>query len=415
VTDESFDIVIVGGGMVGATLAAAIAMAPACQALRIALVDATSHNGQNENLAKSDAFDSRVVALAERSRELLQAIGVWQEILDQRACAYREMQVWDGEGTGRIAFHADDIHASELGHIVENTCIVRSLYQRLRALPAVSLIENTHVKTISLSNGIYSLGLESSAATTSAGNLYTRLLIGADGATSRVRDWAKLPVREWDYGHTAIVATVKTAQPHGYTCWQRFTSEGPLAFLPLQVDTVGMPDEYHCSLVWSATTSLADELMALDGVAFCQRLEMAFEARLGSIERVSERKAIPLRQRHAQDYYRPQLALVGDAAHTIHPLAGQGVNLGFYDVAALADEVARACARGVPLEDESILKRYQRIRKSHNLSAMLAMEGFKRLFSSDDLRVSWFRNTGMKFMDNQLFLKKHLTKIARGL
>jgi 2-octaprenylphenol hydroxylase len=204
---------------------------------------------------------------------------------------------------------------------------------------------------------------------------------------------------------------VHTENPHEFTAWQRFMHTGPLAFLPLQ----HQGDAHSCSIVWSAEDALAQELMALTDEQFCVQLEAAFEARLGRITRCAERFAIPLRQRHASSYIQPGIALVGDAAHNIHPLAGQGVNLGLLDVIVLVQELERAQRRGVPLTDYSILRRYQRQRLAANLGMMAAMEGFKRLFGNRSLAVNWLRNTGIRELNSMNTIKKIIINTALGV
>jgi len=240
--------------------------------------------------------------------------------------------------------------------------------------------------------------------------LNTSLLIAADGARSRVRDLAGFATREWDYGQRAIVATVRTRKAHEFTAWQRFMRTGPLAFLPL----CEAGDDHLASIVWSAETQFAEELMQLDEKRFCARLGEAFEYRLGEIDAVSQRFAFPLRQRHAKTYAQAGIVLVGDAAHNIHPLAGQGVNRGLLDVATLHQEILRALARDLPLADYSILRRYQRARLGSNLSMMSAMESFKRLFGSRSLAINWLRNTGLRQVDAIVPLKKFIISAALG-
>ena len=213
------------------------------------------------------------------------------------------------------------------------------------------------------------------------------------------------------YLHHAIVTSVRCGEAHRATAWQRFTDEGPLAFLPL-----GERDgEHWCSIVWSTTPEQATGLMALDDQAFSIALGQAFEHRLGQVLHVDRRLCIPLRQRHAKRYVEPGLALIGDAAHTIHPLAGQGVNLGFLDAAVLAEVLAQAAARGERLADERVLSRYERRRMPHNLAMMAAMEGFQRLFQSDSLTLRLARNAGLDLVDGLEDAKALFVRQALGL
>ena len=217
--------------------------------------------------------------------------------------------------------------------------------------------------------------------------------------------------REWDYGHRAIVATVEVAHTHEETAWQRFLPSGPLALLPLP----GADGHHYCSIVWSMQEHLVDDVLALEDQAFCAALEAACEARLGAVLGSSRRFAHPLRQRHAVDYVQAGVALVADAAHTIHPLAGQGINLGLQDVAVLAEEIVAGRACGVSVGQLELLRRYQRRRKSENLMMMTAMDGFKRLFEQQSLPLRWLRNVGMRKVDQLLPLKQQLMRHAMGL
>jgi 2-octaprenylphenol hydroxylase len=220
-----------------------------------------------------------------------------------------------------------------------------------------------------------------------------------------------MATREWDYLHHAIVTSVRSAKPHQLTAWQRFTDNGPLAFLPLERD--GQQD--WCSIVWSTTPSEAERLMALDDDGFCKELERAFEGRLGKVLSADPRLCVPLRQRHAKRYVAEGLALIGDAAHTIHPLAGQGVNLGFLDAAVLAEVLLQAATRGERLADVKVLSRYERRRMPHNLALMAAMEGFERLFQADPLPIRWLRNAGLKMVDQMPEAKALFVREALGL
>jgi len=237
------------------------------------------------------------------------------------------------------------------------------------------------------------------------------LVVAADGANSAVRRLTGCQTREWDYLHQAIVTSVRCSEPHQATAWQRFTDEGPLAFLPLARDD----GQHWCSIVWSTTPEQAEQAMAMDDEAFCQALGRAFEGRLGEVLEADPRVCVPLRQRHAKRYVDEGLALIGDAAHVIHPLAGQGVNLGFLDAAVLAEELGRACERGERLADVKVLSRYERRRMPHNLALMAAMEGFERLFQANPLPLRWLRNSGLKIVEQMPEAKALFVRQALGL
>ena len=397
---QEFDIAIVGAGLVGASLACAIAQQDKAQSIRIALIEA-SNDVQN---FVGESFDPRVVALTQASQNLFSELDVWEDIEQVRACAYGDMHVWDGEGTAEIHFNSADVRANYLGHIIENSVIVNALRKKLAQHSQITLIQPASVESLDNGNGV-------TITLNNGQTVITRLLIAADGAHSKVRELAEFETREWEYGHKAIITTVQTELPNQLTAWQRFMRTGPLAFLPLQ----SINEKHFCSIVWSAKSEFADELMQLSDAEFNIRLAQSFEYKLGKIIHSAERFVIPLRQRHAKTYIKPHIVLVGDAAHNIHPLAGQGVNLGLLDVNALSQEIGRALERNIPLNDFSILRRYQRQRLANNLIMMSAMEAFKRLFGSESLVITWLRNTGMRQLNSLSELKKIIVKTAMGL
>ena len=401
---QHFDIAVIGAGIAGSALASALGG----NDLAIALVEAQSL-ALPPLPAERDLqhFDPRVSAITPRSRLLLEQLGAWDRIAAYRQCAYRHMTVWDAEGTGAIEFDCADVNAVALGHIVENRAIVSALLARVAASADITVFSGAPLQDCQrdqAGGGTRVLLADGTA-------LEADLLVAADGAQSPVRDMLGFRTREWDYGHRAIVTTVQVERPHQDTCWQRFLTSGPLAFLPLPGDL----DRHYCSIVWSLQDTLVDDLLALDDHAFCAALEQAIEGSLGKVLGCARRFAFPLRQRHAVDYVRDGVALVADAAHTIHPLAGQGINLGLQDVAVLAEEVLAGHARGVNPGQLDLLRRYQRRRKGENLLVMAAMDGFKALFEQQSLPLRWLRNVGMRGVSQMGPLKQQLIRRAMGV
>lgn len=395
------DIAIVGGAMAGSALACALAGS----AYRVIVIE----NQQATAFTRDNFFDARVVALSAASQQFLEKLGVWQDIYAQRVSPYEHMQVWDAEGTAHIAFDCADVQQPALGYIVENSLIVDALQKKLQQADNIQWLCPASVADLR--------GNDPQASTCELvlhdkRTVHARLVVAADGAVSTLRNLADIKIMEWDYGHTAIVATVKTAVSHQRTARQRFMASGPLAFLPLRAND---GDEHWSSIVWSIVPEQAQALLDLPEAEFAGKLDQAIEHRLGEILEVRNRFAFPLRQRHAQVYYRDHVVLIGDAAHTIHPLAGQGVNLGFMDVKALAEELLSAHARGIAVAHSSVLQRYQRRRRGDNLTMTAVMEMFKRVFSRKELPVRWLRNAGMRSLDALPLAKREIMRRAMGL
>ena len=389
---------MVGAGMVGSALALALKDS----GLKILLLDGGPLSVTP--FSPADTFEPRVSALSAASQRILQRLGAWDGIVGRRVSPYSHMHVWDGSGTGQIHFSAASVHADVLGHIVENRVVQDALLACLQSSD-IELLANARLEQMRRSGDEWLLTLADGRT------LRAPLVIAADGANSAVRRLTGCQTREWDYMHHAIVTSVRCAQPHQQTAWQRFTDHGPLAFLPLERD--GQQD--WCSIVWSTTPEDAQRLMALDDDGFCHELELAFEGRLGSVLSADPRVCVPLRQRHAKRYVAHGLALIGDAAHTIHPLAGQGVNLGFLDAAVLAHVLLHGVDRGECLADIKVLSRFERRRMPHNLALMAAMEGFQRLFQADSLTARLLRNSGLKWVNQMPEAKAVFVRQALGL
>ena len=402
---RQFDIVIVGGGAVGSAVASLLGQITktvkgTSQQLKIALIE--SHMSSQFDASQ---VDPRVAALTEKTRLLFEQIGIWHRVVDKRACAYRAMNVWDAEGTGRIAFDCQQVQQQNLGHIVENSALVSTLIEHVEQQSNIELFCSASIVDYQLRPDAIGLTLDNHM------ELSAQLVIAADGANSAVREHFQFTTKQWDYRQHAIVTTITTEKPNQHTAWQRFMPTGPLAFLPL--DDIG--DAHCCSIVWSQDTAEAKRLMTLTDIEFCQQLSKASEYCLGEVLNIQKRHLIPLRQSHAIDYVMPRVALVGDAAHSIHPLAGQGANLGFSDAQVLAEEIAKAFARDLDLGDISVLKPYQRRRKPENLATMAAMEGFKRLFGSQNSTLRLLRNYGLSAINGMDSVKNKLIKQAMGL
>lgn len=398
-----YDVVIVGAGIAGSALAVALAG----QGIVVALVEARPLEPTIllPELALGQ-FDSRVSALTPSSIAFLQSLDVWEAIEQYRCAPYRHMTVWDADGTATIDFDAAEVDATSLGTIAENRAITDSLVRRLIDLNDTRVLAPASLASCEVdADGVACLALDDGS------QLEASLLVAADGALSRVRELMAFRTREWDYGHRAIVTTVQCEHGHQDTAWQCFMPTGPLALLPLPSGQ----DAHFVSIVWSQQDDAAEELLAMDDEQFCQALSGASERRLGKIVAAGKRSAFSLRQRHAVDYVLPGVALVGDAAHTIHPLAGQGINLGLSDVAVLAKEIRSAVAGGASPGDIAVLKRYQRQRKGENLAMMAAMDGFKRLFEQRSPAVRWLRNAGLRGVGQLLPIKQQLMRQAMGL
>lgn len=347
-----------------------------------------------------EEVDLRVSALTRASQRVLDHLGVWQRMSEMRISPYTDMEVWDAGGSGRIHFSAAEIGEANLGHIVENRVTQLALWERLEHLEGVTLRCPARVERLLPNEGPALLLADGS-------RLQAQLIVAADGRDSQLRAMAGIGTKGWAYDQHAIVATITPERFHGQTARQRFMKLGPLAFLPI--------DDGRCSIVWSTSPQEAERLMGLDDAAFCRELSEASERMLGEIREVGPRGVFPLRLEHAERYVLPGLALIGDAAHAIHPLAGQGVNLGFLDAATLAETLIDARAAGRPIGALATLRRYERARKGANMGMLGAMDAFKRTFSNEILPLRLVRNLGLSLADRSGPLKRLMIKRAMGL
>lgn len=390
---QCFDLVIVGGGMVGAALACALSG----KGLEMAIIEPR----EPARTWPAGEVDLRVSALSRASQRMLSRLGVWDRILELGASPYRQMRVWDAVGGGRIHFDSQDLGELDLGHIVENRVIQLALWEQLEGADDIRLICPGAITDLERTDAGTRLLL------TDGRSIDTRLLVGADGRDSLVRELMGISSEGWEYGQRAIVANVVTARWHEETAWQRFLPTGPVALLPLR--------DGRCSLVWSAADERAKELMAMDDAAFSGALTDASDACLGPLAVDGPRAAISLRSQHAKQYVQPGLALIGDAAHAIHPLAGQGVNLGFLDAAALADAIDLGLERGRDIAGLWTLRHYERARRGENQLMLTAMDGFKRIFSHDQQPMAALRSFGLSLTDRITPLKRLFIERALGV
>jgi 2-octaprenylphenol hydroxylase len=391
--ESRFDLVVVGGGMVGAALACACSG----KGLSIAVVESR----EPRRAWPAGEVDLRVSAINRASQRILERVGAWARMMELGISPYREMHVWDAVGRGSIHFDSADLGEPNLGHIVENRVTQLALWECLERAQDVTLLCPAGIDDLALSPEAALLEL------TDGSRLAARLLVGADGRDSFVRDRLGIATRGWLYDQHAIVANVQVGKWHEETAWQRFLPTGPLAFLPLL--------DGRCSIVWSVTESRGRELLALDEPAFARALGDALEHRLGEIGEVGPRASFPLRLQHAEHYVEPHLALIGDAAHAVHPLAGQGVNLGFLDAAELAAAIDTALARKRDIGGLWALRRFERARRGENGLMLMAMDGFKRLFSNRVLPLAALRSAGLVATDRIGPIKHLFMRHALGL
>lgn len=386
---DKFDVVVVGGGIIGQTCALALAQSQ----IKVALIDP---NIDSETTATQAL---RVSAINQASINAFKALDVWHQLSHSHKAAYTGMEVWDKNSVANISFSSQDNHADTLGYIVENNQLEQTLLDALKQ-QASSHLYTDKVTQLNQDDEQTLLQLASGQL------VQAKLLVVADGAESQLRNWLDIPLSFSDYGQKAIVAKIKTQQPHQGIARQVFTPSGPLAFLPLSE-----PD--RVSIVWSQTNQVADDLMRLDDEAFNKKLAAAFDCISGTVELESERLAFPLKMRYAQSFMAGPAVLIGDAAHTIHPLAGQGANLGILDALAIAENVIQSLNQTGQINLVS-LKQVTRWRQAEAMQRIVAMQAFKQGFGNEFAPIKLLRGLAMNLVDNTPFIKQKCAALAMG-
>ncbi|RTR26637.1 2-octaprenyl-3-methyl-6-methoxy-1,4-benzoquinol hydroxylase [Shewanella atlantica] len=386
------DVVIVGGGMVGA--AAAIGLAQL--GLNVAVVEAYAP----KPYSSEQAIDIRVSAVSLASEQLLERLGALKSLSLMRRAAYLGLETWELDGC-ITRFHADQVGVPQLGHIVENRLIQLALWKQFDSFENIELFCPVKVESFSRQDQGVTVTLDNGIS------LETKLLVGADGANSQVRTWAGIGLTGWDYAQSAMLINIKTDSPQQDVTWQQFTPQGPRSLLPLPGN--------NASLVWYDDASRIAQLTQLSNKALAEQIKAHFPARLDRQFEVLQKGSFKLTRRHAQSYFSDNLVILGDAAHTINPLAGQGVNIGFKDVEALISTISEKISQGESWWEEPALRSYQESRYKDNQLMMSAMDLFYAGFSNELLPLKILRNTALKVANIDSPIKKYVLKYALGL
>ena len=396
---SDFDLIVVGAGPNGASTAALLARAAGLAPRRIGLL--APELATPPKAMPQGAPQLRVSALGRASEQVLRVAGSWEHLPSARLCAYEQMRVWHAstppDSRSTLCFTAADLAEPNLGHIIENDAVQIAGLGSFQA--AGGQVVAAEFLGSSVEGGVR-------VVQTSSGTLSASLLVGADGAHSRVREVLQIRAHEHDYRQRAIVATIATARAHEATCWQRFLPSGPLALLPLF--------DGSCSIVWSTSEALANELMTLAPDTFAQRLDEASDRVLGQTRLLSERVAIPLRRSTASRLAATRAVLIGDAAHVIHPLAGQGVNLGLLDAAGLCEAVAAAVADGEDCGAGVVLRRYEQQRLTHDVLMSVGMSAFNELFARGG-PAGWLAARALGLAGSSPIIRRAFASRALGL
>ena len=389
----NYQVTIVGGGVAGALLALYLGKAR----VNTCLID----KGK-PSLKLANPFVGRTTSLNLSSINSLREAGIW-ETIEKNSQQFEEIYVWDAEGSSSVQFNAAEISRKDLGVIVHNNSILEAIFNELEKIPEIRLIEEDSLMDVK--HDPHKVEISTHAGL----NIMSELLIGADGSLSKVRDLSQIPIRTWSYQQQALVGSVVTEKSLNKTAFQIFTDTGPIALLPLAQGS------NEASLIWSTDEEYGQKILKLERNLLMQELRLKTEDRFGEIICKEDIDSFPLHQLHAKKFYKGRSILVGDSAHTIHPLAGQGLNLGIADVKELSELLTSANRYGRALYDKEILRSYSKRREPESYKMIALMEAFKRGFGSENIWIKLGRSFAFDFANNTKVLKQRLIKEAAGV
>lgn len=401
---KEVDVVVLGGGLVGLT------MALLCAKENFSVLVAEANSPKFEWANQNKDFDVRVSAIRKASENIFRSLSVWEEMVLMRVSPYHRMEVMDGLGHGEIVFDRTSVSEPNLGYIIENRVMLKALWKAAEANENIELWVNAKAVSVEEQDEfvVSHIKLENETDSYLPERVKAKLIVGADGAHSWLRETLQLPTYRGDYQQTALVATVTTEIPHEETARQRFLPTGPLAFLPLS-------EPHTSSIVWTLPNDTAEKMMSIDANLFKEELAAAFDYRLGNMTSVKDRKTFPLRKLYCKQTVKKRFAVIGDAAHVIHPLAGLGVNLGLEDAQCLAECLKKAQNENKDIGDYLVLRGYERSRKGTTLGVLGLMEFFKETFGAENSTIAMIRSAGLNMVNRTNWIKTKMIKAALGV